>query len=475
MGDGSRGSTATQRNLGATAMGGFSLLAVLLALGMAFSIHRFATEAEAQIGHIRSEENEITQVERLRWFASIIVSSGRGYMLAGEPALLERVQESKLKFDETMSILRSSELSPTGRGLVLQAEEAAEEFLRVQHELLDDRQRSDAPRALEERFEAELLPLSWELDRTLMRLVNHKQTLLKASYEQARDARRQLEKRLYALLAVLVIASLAVAQWLSVRLGRAFRGESEALGAARKAITVRDELTGIVAHDLRNPLNAITMKAALMRESAESESARQDAELIQRVAMRMESLIRQMLDVTTLEAGRFSVEVAPCRVEDLLGATSEMFTPLASPKQVHLELSAEPGLVLLVDRERVLQVLSNLVGNAVKLTPPGGRISVGVEREGSMARFDVRDTGPGIAFENRARVFDRFWTQTPGKKGTGLGLFIAKGIVEAHGGRIAVESELGQGAHFFFTLPIAEAAAARIAPLIPATRAPSHA
>jgi signal transduction histidine kinase len=456
-------------------MGGFSLLAVLLALGMAFSIHRFATEAEAQIGHIRSKENEITQVERLRWFASIIVSSGRGYMLAGEPALLERVQESKVKFDEAMILLRSSELSLTGRGLVLEAEGAAEEFLRVQHELLDARQRSGDPRALEDRFEAELMPLSRELDQTLMRLVNHKHILLKASYEQARDARRSLEKRLYALLAVLVLASLAVAQWFSARLGRAFRGEREALGAARKAIAVRDELTGIVAHDLRNPLNAITMKAALMQESAESEPARQDAETIRRVAMRMESLIRQMLDVTTLEAGRFSVEVAPCRVDDLLGATSEMFGPLAAPKQVRLEMSAEPGLVLLVDRERVLQVLSNLVGNAVKLTPPGGRITVGVQRRGAMARFDVRDTGPGIASENRARVFDRFWTQMPGKKGTGLGLFIAKGIVEAHGGHIGVESELGQGARFFFTLPIAEAATAPAVPTIAATGAPSHA
>jgi signal transduction histidine kinase len=104
----------------------------------------------------------------------------------------------------------------------------------------------------------------------------------------------------------------------------------------------------------------------------------------------------------------------------------------------------------------VLQVLSNLVGNALKFAPHGGRVTVTAERDGAMLRFAVRDTGPGIPPENLSRVFDRFWMKgAPGKQGTGLGLFIAKGIVEAHGGRIWVESEPGRGTRFDFTLPLA--------------------
>jgi signal transduction histidine kinase len=170
-----------------------------------------------------------------------------------------------------------------------------------------------------------------------------------------------------------------------------------------------------------------------------------------------------LLDVTTLEAGRFAVSVTRCAVADLLRETADLFGVLAASKEVHFEQSAnEPRLMLLVDRERVLQVLSNLIGNALKFTPPGGDVILSIERQGGMVRFQVRDTGPGINADNLARVFERFWTETPGKKGTGLGLFIAKGIVEAHGGRIWVESELGHGTRFFFTLPIAEAAAAQV-------------
>jgi signal transduction histidine kinase len=113
--------------------------------------------------------------------------------------------------------------------------------------------------------------------------------------------------------------------------------------------------------------------------------------------------------------------------------------------------------VIRADQERVLQVLSNLVGNALKFTPEGGLVTLSAERDATMVRFAVVDSGPGIPREDLARVFDRFWRkETPGKKGTGLGLFIAKGIIEAHGGRIWVESDTGRGASFYFTIPLVD-------------------
>jgi signal transduction histidine kinase len=189
--------------------------------------------------------------------------------------------------------------------------------------------------------------------------------------------------------------------------------------------------------------------------------------------MRMEGLIKTMLDVTTIEAGRFAVNVARCSVADLVGETADVFGTLAAAKQVRFEQAVkEPELVLIVDRERVLQVLSNLIGNALKFTPPGGRVLLTVERHDEMARFGVLDTGSGISAESLPRVFDRFWMEAPGKKGTGLGLFIAKGIVEAHAGRISVESELGQGTSLFFTLPIAEPVSEQLAPASPEPTSP---
>jgi signal transduction histidine kinase len=462
--DGSTAARSAEKSLEVTVVAGFSLLALFMALGMAFSINRFQSEANGQIQGIHDEESEIRQIERLRWFAEVLVSSGRGYLLAGEPSLLAQVRVSQAEFHRALEVLRSEDLTPAGRALSQEAEQAASRFLKAQAVLLDARQLSSDPRALVDRFESELLPPNRELDASLMRLLKHKERMVRDHYDQARQARASLAQHLYGLLAILMLAALGVAWRFSKRLGLAFRREQEALASARKALAARDELMGIVAHDLRNPLGAITMKTALLRRSAESDRTRRHAESIENVAMRMKFLIETMLDVTTLEAGRFTVNVARYSIADLLRDTADMFGALAAGKQLRFEQRVEsPGLALLVDRERVLQVFSNLIGNAFKFTPPGGHVRLCVERQGAMVRFGVLDTGPGIAPANLPRVFERFWTQTPGKKGTGLGLFIAKGIVDAHGGRIWVESGPGQGTSFFFTLPIAETATEPVA------------
>ena len=444
------------RKLEATVIVSFSALALVMGFGMAFSIQRFQSEADAQVVRIRAEENEITQVERLRWEAGGIISSGRGYLLAGDPQLLAAAELARASFAGTLESLAREDLTDAGRALAQEVDRVAQRFLRTQEELFVARQRGIAPELLAARFEQELLPRSRELGASVSRLVDHKEPLMRAHYERAKAARSALAYRLYGLLAALVLGSLGTAWLVSRTLGLAFRREQEALGAARTAITARDELMGVLAHDLRNPLAAITLKAALLRKVSESGRTREQAQSIEKIAMGMEHLIRTMLDVTRLEAGSFTVEVERCPISELLRETAEIFGALAVSKQVRFEQSLdEPGLVLLVDRERVLQVVSNLLGNALSFTPTGGRVTLSVERHGAMARFEVRDTGRGIALENLQRVFERFWTERPGNKGTGLGLFIAKGIVEAHGGRIGVESELGRGSRFLFTFPLA--------------------
>jgi signal transduction histidine kinase len=171
----------------------------------------------------------------------------------------------------------------------------------------------------------------------------------------------------------------------------------------------------------------------------------------------MESVIKSLLDATSMEAGRFSVAPAACDVEPIVRESVEVLASLASAKSVQLDVRIhEQGLVVMADRERALQVLTNLVGNAVKFAFEGGRVEVGVERAGATIRFSVADSGPGIAPGDLKRVFERFWKSDPGgKPGTGLGLHIAKSIVEAHGGQIWVQSQLGRGATFHFTLPAA--------------------
>ncbi len=440
------------------ALGGNAIVTLLLAGGMAFTIRSLATDAGEQVEFLRAKEAEITRVEQLRWIGELIISTGRGYLISGEPNLLTRLRAASADFDKGVASLRTETLTWRGESLVGEVERTAKEFRRVQRALILESQVTDNREELVKRFDDRLVPLREELGRSLGRLVDHKEMTIDGLYEQAERARNRLVFRMYGVLIVLVVMGFAITWYFARQLSRAYRKEQEALDAARAALATRDDLMGVLAHDLRNPLNAITMKAALLRAKATSAETQGQAESIEKIGVRMAHLIKNMLEMVTLDAGRFSVSTAPCAVEDLIHESSEIFETLTSSKQMRLEQKVkEAGLSVCADRERILEVLSNLLGNALKFSAPGGVVTITVERQRDVARFAVSDTGPGIEPEHVPHLFERFWTsEKSGKKGTGLGMFIAKGIVEAHGGRIWVESAPGHGATFYFTLPIVE-------------------
>ncbi|WPB82059.1 ATP-binding protein [Archangium violaceum] len=231
--------------------------------------------------------------------------------------------------------------------------------------------------------------------------------------------------------------------------------------AAQRATKVRDEVLGIVAHDLRSPLNSISLWLQVVERqiqklgSADLQTRSQEAlGSISSSCRRMGRLIQDLLDVARLEAGRLSLNVSPQTPASLLREAVDSAGPEATGHQLHLDAPEEAPHVL-ADRDRLLQVFSNLLGNALKFTPAGGEIRVGARVEGEQVRFHVRDTGPGIPPESLAHIFDRFWqANRTDRRGAGLGLSIARGIVEAHGGTLQVESEPGRGSTFSFTVPI---------------------
>jgi PAS domain S-box-containing protein len=226
---------------------------------------------------------------------------------------------------------------------------------------------------------------------------------------------------------------------------------------AEKATKARDHMLGIVAHDLRNPLGTILMASELLAETlAEGTVARKQVAIVQRAGERMKRLIKDLLDIKRIENGRLAVEPRPMPSLAMLNEAAETLRPLAAANGLELVLDAPDDLPLVgADPHRMQQVLSNLVGNAIKFTPRQGKIFVRGRREGSEVRVAVEDTGPGIPTEQLPHIFGQFWQGgRDDKRGIGLGLSIAKGIVDAHGGRIWVESTLGAGSSFYFTLPV---------------------
>jgi signal transduction histidine kinase len=224
----------------------------------------------------------------------------------------------------------------------------------------------------------------------------------------------------------------------------------------------REQLVTVVSHDLKNPLATIELAVCflleeLMPEHPAHEPAREQLRAIRRAVNRMSRLIHDLLDVAVIEAGQIPVERAPLAPEELVADALELLRPLAAAKRVDLVAAPSPPLPpVAADRERMLQVFSNLGGNAIKFTPANGRVEIVATVQDAAVHFAIRDTGTGIAAEDLPRLFDRFWqVDKRARAGVGLGLAIAKGIVEAHGGRLGVESEPGRGSCFTFTLPVA--------------------
>ena len=235
-------------------------------------------------------------------------------------------------------------------------------------------------------------------------------------------------------------------------------------GEAQVAVRVREQILAIVSHDLRNPVGTILMATNLLAQPEQPGEVREELSRsvgrIRRAAQRMLRLIDDLLDFASIEAGSLAIKHAAHDPGSIIQETLASFEGLATQKRLQLTGSVEAPLPNLYgDRDRVLQVLSNLVGNATKVTAEGGHIALRVEARGHDLLFAVSDDGPGISEENVKFLFERYWRGVDATyKGTGLGLAIARGIVEAHGGQIWVESELGHGATFLFTIPAANAA-----------------
>jgi signal transduction histidine kinase len=222
--------------------------------------------------------------------------------------------------------------------------------------------------------------------------------------------------------------------------------------AANRAM---EDMLSVVAHDLRNPLNTIVTSGSLLNLNVPAEQHRMANTSIRHAAEQMSRLLDDLLDITRIGQRRLSVDLEPIDVSALVDETVVMHTPVAQARAIRLTRTPPSGAVLIqADPARLVQALSNLMDNALKFTPAGGEVRISVGRTDDAAHVSVTDTGPGIAGDEIPRLFDRFWRSDGNSRtGLGLGLSIAKGIVDAHSGRIEVYSTPGEGSRFTMVLP----------------------
>jgi signal transduction histidine kinase len=227
-----------------------------------------------------------------------------------------------------------------------------------------------------------------------------------------------------------------------------------------KSLQARDGIMRMLAHDLRNPLNTISMAVSILQNSPPEDAVPSLHELVRRSTNRMNRLIQDLVDEALIEReGALPITLEPHHAHSLAEEVCEITRVQARVKAVNVECNIDGNAVVYADRDRVLQVLTNLIDNALKFTPEGGCVTVGSQVCRDHVRFSVSDTGPGIPEGFRERVFEAYF-QAPGSKpGSGLGLAIARQIVEQHGGRIWIEPRTGPGTTFTFTLPTRQMAA----------------
>lgn len=224
----------------------------------------------------------------------------------------------------------------------------------------------------------------------------------------------------------------------------------------RRALWARDNVLALVSHDLRNPLGAIELSASMIGDQVRDARAQRHLEVIRRSCTRMKHLIDDLLDTASIAAGRLSVALRTEPAGDVAREAFELHRVLADEQGIRLEYACDVGdAAIACDRDRVMQVFANLLSNALKFCRAGDTIRIECALADGYVRYAVSDTGPGIPPAQLAHLFDPYWSGTEGKRGAGLGLYIARGVVERHGGRLTVESVVGAGARFAFTLPIA--------------------
>jgi signal transduction histidine kinase len=235
------------------------------------------------------------------------------------------------------------------------------------------------------------------------------------------------------------------------------------LDATADALASRDEVLAWVAHDLRNPVHTILLSATVLLDAAPKEERRRSAGQIGRIhrtADQMSRLIEDLLDVASLDAGGMPLVLGTCEMRDVCHEVVDLVATLAEEKGVDLRISVpDDGCLLCCDQTRVLQAFSNVLGNAIRFAPPGGTISITGRATPGRALFEIRDPGPGVPPSDLAHLFDRYWQgASERRKGRGLGLYVARKIVEAHGGRIWAESVVEEGTMVSFTVPLEQPA-----------------
>ena len=398
---------------------------------------------------------ELIEAEALLAFGERGIGIGRSFLLTGTRKTLEELFAGRRRFFAQLARMSRTVTSSRGQELIGQIQNAARAALAASDHAIRLRGRWPKPSATSVRiFESDVIPAQKRAQLLFDEFIEHQKEMLEAAKAEARRSAARAQLMVVLISAGADALALMLALLLVGTLARLHR-------RAEEAVRVRDNVLAIVSHDLKAPLGAILLSADVLEKLALRQQVQEHfhkpAKAIRETALRMNKLVSDLLDSARLESGTFPLQKKPHQLESLLENALETFDPFVKERSLKIEKKlSKSGSWIECDDDKMLQVVSNLIGNAVKFTPVGGTITLrtGLTSTGEVC-FSVSDTGPGIPGDKISCIFDRFKQVVPVDRmgGTGLGLYIANGIVSAHGGRIRVTSKPGHGSTFAVILP----------------------
>ncbi|HVZ73139.1 MAG TPA: HAMP domain-containing sensor histidine kinase [Polyangia bacterium] len=460
-------------NIGSRAAIGFALAWTITAATVVCSALLASNASDVLEKTLVAHADDLMHASRAEIAAERMVAIGRGYLLTRDPAALARVRAAEDELDRSLQALDRDGLLASEVAQLREVQRTAADYRSLLDSAFTSSAATDARPERANQIREQLLLAREALGGDLESLVTHEQQLRVAARRRAADAAARSVRVTIGMGATALVLGAGLAGWFTARLRETSAREQASARRAVRALATRDELLGVVAHDLRSPLASIALRASLIARGHGDEETTRSTTAIQSVCSRMSHLIESLLDAAGIEQGGLRLVPARMPVDPLVRSVVETFSPVAGEKAIGLSGTVTPtDLEVWADRERMFQVLSNLVANAIKFTPEHGSITLVARAELRGVRFDVTDSGCGIEASIVPRVFERFWKADPqSPRGAGLGLYIAKGIVEAHGGRIWVESTPGVGSSFRLEIPAAPPDEARAMHVRPSCRA----
>ncbi len=429
-----------------------------IVIGAFLSVKEVANEESAIIS---INARSMILAERLRYISSAQSAIMPVFVWTGNKSLIEIFEKQNEEFKKVSSILQDIETNQSSRELILNIQKTSDEMHALAAPGIKMREAGASANEVHQYFNQAAGPGFQKLDSFLDALVQKESDSLKSAKARAANSVRWVTNALgFLSLVALILGGIVIRLITKVMIQKKTYDETQRIlmEQERKLSLARKETVEVVSHDLKNPLATIKMSIEMLLDQEtqlDSESSLKDGlQIAYRSAESMEHLIKDLLDHAKIESGHLLLESKTLNLSHLVLDLAKRFEPLAKRKDILLKQSIRENIFAECDGGRVEQVISNLVGNALKFTPSQGQIEITAEIVNQDILISVQDSGSGIGESELPHIFDRFWqVRKSASQGTGLGLAISKAIIEAHHGQIWAMSEPGKGSKFIFSLP----------------------